>query len=137
MIYDLVRALGQSEAWHASEQYTWDGNGLEETEHSFVRWLCIAKQRLIEEEKSRYGIKVIPEFPTEEILSIAGNGMNYDYVNVYHNKFKDCDDLFKTYQAQLKDMRLLGLTTDAKGNLRCEKEGVIHLVSERELAKEL
>lgn len=133
-IYDLARALGQSEAWHASEQYTWNGNGLEETEHSFERWLCIAKQRLIEKEKSRYGIREIPEFPTEEILSIAGNGMNYDYVNVYHDKFKDCDDLFKIYQAQLTDMRLLGLTTDAKGNLRCEKGGVILLVNERDLS---
>lgn len=107
---------------------------MEETEHSFERWLNIAKQRLVAEEKSRHRIREIPEFPREEILSAPDNGRFYNYVNVYHDNFKDCDELFKIYQAQLTDMRLLGLTTDAKGNLRCEKGGVILLVNERDLS---
>lgn len=133
-IYDLARALGQSEVWHASEHYTWNGNGLEETDQSFERWLNIAKQRLSLEDESWHRIKEIPEFPKKDILSVPDNGKFYNYVNVYHDNFKDCDELFKIYQDQLNDMRLLGLTTDAKGYLRCEKGGVILLVNERDLS---
>lgn len=55
---------------------------------------------------------------------------------MYHDNFKECDELFKAYQAQLGDMRLLGIMTDAEGNLRCEKDGVIHWVNEKELTKQ-
>lgn len=58
VIYDLARALGQSEAWHAAEYYTWNGDGLELAEQSFDRWLPLTKKRLMEEK----GVKDIPEF---------------------------------------------------------------------------
>ena len=37
-IFDIVRALGQEEAWHATEYLTWNGGNIEEADVPFEDW---------------------------------------------------------------------------------------------------
>ena len=43
-LFDIARALGQKEAWHAEEYYTWNGGNIEDFEVPFEDWLAFAEK---------------------------------------------------------------------------------------------
>lgn len=117
-IYDIVRALGQNEAWHAEEYYTWNGGNIEEPDVPLEAW--------IEFVNKKYGS--IPEFDQNAIMQ-QGDVHIPDYEFVYHDTFKECIDTFEQVQSQLNGYRLLGLEFVGNGYYRCEKDGGLYLVN--------
>lgn len=122
-IFDIVRALGQEEAWHAKEYYTWNGHGCEEPMTTFEEWM----ERTID----KLG-KPIPEFNQEHILACGGDCPS-EYEDVYHDSFKECKETFERLQSGLPDYKLLGLARTRMKYLRCEKSGNHFLVNEKTL----
>lgn len=102
MIYDIARALGQEEAWHADEGYTWNGGPLDDddTTCTLEEWIDFAKKKYEED---------IPEFDHEAILA-QGDVHIPEYENIYHDTFKDCRELYDKESARFKDSRLIGIT---------------------------
>lgn len=131
--YDIARALGQSEAWHISEDYT-DGEGYDAIHDSFEHWLDYADKMIKEEEAEDHRFTKVPEFDYTDILKTTDdwdiNGDIYDYVNAYHDSFKECEEQFSKIQNELKDMELLGLTRIGNKFLRCRKSDGLYLVDE-------
>lgn len=117
-IYDIVRALGQNEAWHAEEYYTWNGGNIEEPDVPLEAW--------IEFVNKKYGS--IPEFDQNAIMQQEDVHIP-DYESVYHDTFKECIDTFEQIQSQLNGYRLLGLEFVGNGYYRCEKDGGLYLVN--------
>lgn len=58
-IFDIARALGQNEAWHAEEFYTWNGGNIEDPNVPLENWIDFVNQE--------YG--PIPEFDQNAIIS--------------------------------------------------------------------
>lgn len=77
-IYDIAKALGQDEAWHAQEYYTWNGHGCEEPETTFEEWY----ERAI----IQYGGE-LPDF-NPVVLSIQGDYPT-EYEPIYHDTFQE------------------------------------------------
>lgn len=127
--YDIARALDQTEAWHISEDYT-DGDGCDAIKDSFERWLEYADKRITEEEADDHQFTKVPEFDCKDILETTEDWDIYDYVNAYHDSFKECEERFNELQSKLKDMELLGLTRIGNKFLRCKKDGGLYLVHE-------
>lgn len=123
MIFDIVRALGQEEAWHAEEYYTWNGGNCEEPETTFEQWY--------EQTMANYG-KEIPEFDQAAIIE-QGDTHIPDYAPIYHDSFKECEIRFYELQARLEEYKLLGLNRIGNAYLRCEKEGKLFLINENTL----
>lgn len=123
LTFDIARALGQNEAWYATEYYTWNGDGCADAEDTFDQW--------IEKSVKKYG-KCIPEFDQSAILA-QGDVHIPDYEPIYHDSFKECKELFENLQAKLGDYRLLGLYRTDNGYLRCEKNGLLFLIHEETL----
>lgn len=122
-IFDIVKALGQDEVWHAEEFYTWNGGACEDTEVSFEQWL--------KSSTDSYG-KPIPEF--DQYAIIAQGDITFPrYEPLYHDSLAECKELFNTIQSQLSDYRLIGISKIADKYLRCEKNGTLHFINEETL----
>ena len=115
----LIMHLGQNEAWYAEEFYTWNGGACEYAETTFDQWMKSVHLK--------YGNN-IQEFNPVAIM--AYEDYNWEYEPVYHDSFKECNELFDSLQKKLKGYRLLGLHTFGNGYLRCEKNGGLYLINE-------
>lgn len=122
--FDIARALGQSEAWHASEDYESDA-----ISENLASWLNYANEKIKREEFDDRHITEVPEFCCEDILA-SGEDDTYEYVNAYHDDFKECFEYFQYLQKRLKDMELLGLYRIGNNFLRCKKDNGLFLVNE-------
>lgn len=123
MTFDIARALGQDEAWYATEYYTWNGEACEEPGVTFEQWMDHSTQK--------YG-KPIPEFDQAAIMS-QGDVHIPDNEPIYHDSFKECKELYENLQSKLGEYKLLSLDRYGNDFLRCEKDGLLYLVSERTL----
>lgn len=119
-IYDVAKALGQEEAWHAEEFYTWNGGICQSPGVTFEEW--------IESVVTRCG-KDFPEYDQASIMA-QGDKTFPKYEPVYHDSFKECNELFEKLQGQLEGYKLLGLHRVAGLYLRCEKDGKIYHINE-------
>lgn len=119
-IFDLARALGQNEAWHAEEFYTWNGGNIEDPDVPLEDWIDFVNHK--------YG--PIPEFDQTAIMK-QGNVHIPDYEPVYHDTFKECKDTLDSVQSKLKDYKLLGLEFVGNGYYRCEKDGGLYLINSK------
>lgn len=120
LTFDIARALGQDEAWYAAEYYTWNGGYCEEPETTFEQWMKGAVKK--------YG-KSLPEFDQSSILR-QGDEFIPDYETIYHDSFRECNELYNKLQSKLGDYRLLGLYRTGKDFLRCKKDDGLFLISE-------
>lgn len=123
LAYDIARALGEEEAWHAAEYYTWNGGKCETIESTFEEWY--------EQTAKDYG-KSIPEFDQSSIIS-QGNVHIPDYEPIYHDSFKECKAHFRKLQSQIVGYKLLGIRRIGKDFVRCEKDGQLFLLNEQTL----
>lgn len=123
LTFDLARALGQDEAWYATEYYTWNGDGCENPEDTFEQWM--------ERSIKRYG-KNLPEFDQASIMS-QGDVHIPEHEPIYHDSFKECKELYNKFQEKLGYYKLLGLLRTNEGELRCEKNGFLFLYNEEKL----
>lgn len=112
MIYDIARALGQNEAWHATEYYTWNCCFCEMETCNFDKWLKAAKKQYK---------KPISEF-------IPGVVDIEDYAPIYHDTFIGCDERFNELQNRITDYKLIGISRIYKNYVQCEKEGYAYLI---------
>lgn len=117
-IFDIVRALGQEEAWHATEYLTWNGGNIEEAYVPFEDWISFVNKKN----------GSIPEFDQNAIMK-QGNVHIPQYEPVYHDTFKECKETFSDVQSKLKDYKLLGLEFVGNGYYRCEKDGGLYLIN--------
>lgn len=117
-IFDIARALGQNEVWHAAEYYTWNGGNIEDPNVSMEEWIeFVTKQ---------YGS--IPEFDQHSIIQ-QGDVYFPDYEPLYHDTFKECIDTFNEVQSKLKGYTLLGLEYVGNGYYRCVKDEGLYLIN--------
>lgn len=123
LTFDIARALGQDEAWYAEEFYTWNGNGCEIPETTFEQWM--------EYSLKMYG-KPIPEFDQAAIIA-QGDAYFHDYKPIYHDRFKECKELYDNIQAKIDGYKLLGLDRIGNDYLRCERDGQLFLINEKTL----
>lgn len=102
-IYDIVRALGQKEAWYCSMYDIEDEVGPEG--YSLESWL----------EKARNS--------SEGIAEIDSLGDNEALARYYHDTFSDIIPLFVEMTARYVPNRLLGLSTGIDNTVRVESDG--------------
>lgn len=121
--FDIVRALGKTEAWYAEERYTWNGGNIEDPKVAFEEWIIFAENKYK---------KSIPEYDQEAIVK-QGDVHIPDYEPLYHDSFKECLELFEAEQSRLGEYKLLGLTFIGKGYYRCVKEGGLFLIDSETL----
>lgn len=123
LTYDIARALGQNEAWYATEYYTWDGCGCDTPEVTFEQWMenCLKK----------YG-KPIPEYNRSSIMA-QGDVHIPDYEPIYHDSFRECKEEFDFLQSKLCDYKLLGLVRFGNGFLRGANSGGFNLINVKTL----
>lgn len=108
-IFDIARVLGQKEAWHAEEYYTW--NGMEE--HNLEEWLEFVKETYK---------KPILEFIPSELSADK-------YEPIYHDPFVGYDEQFDELQNKIKGYRLVGISRIYQEYVQCEKDGYIYLIN--------
>lgn len=118
IIYDIVRALGTSEAWHASEYETENGGPMDTPECTMDDWIAYVDQKFSGK---------VPEFSEAAVLA-QGDVMFPDYEQVYHDTFIECRNKFETLQLKLPEYTLLGLTYAGKRFLRCVKDNGLYLI---------
>ncbi len=118
MIFDVARVLGQTEAWHAKEHYTWNG-GLDEMEScSLEEWLEYAAQ-------TDCGISEFDPKQWRCTKSIE------NYGGIYHDSFEDYKTRFTQVQRQIMGYELLGTRIIGKHFYRTRKNGGIYLIDSR------
>lgn len=115
-IYDIARALGQTEAWHADEFHTWNCDYCEMETIDFDSWLKKTEKKFL-----RKHHKPIPLF-SPETASIEC------YDTVYHDTFIGCNERFNELQSKIKDYRLMGISRIYKNYVPCEKDGYAYLI---------
>ncbi|MBR3578704.1 MAG: hypothetical protein IKN98_07975 [Bacteroidales bacterium] len=118
--FDVVRALGAKEVWHASDYFGWLG-GLSYPGCDFEEWMEYLGQE--------YG-KPIQELSPADFWKLGPDGY-LDYEPIYHDNFKECFDEFERLQESIPDYRLLGISRVGDHFLRCEKNGELYLIDER------
>lgn len=124
MIFDISRAIGQLEAWHAEEYYTWNSNLWDKNPNcSFEEWLRNAEKE--------YGAP-IPEFDQSAIMA-QGNVHISDYYSIYHDSFKECVELYDRVQSKIKDFRLLGIYLLGDRFYRCENNNQLFIIDSQTL----
>lgn len=118
LTYDIARALGQNEAWYATEYFTWDGCGCDIPEVTFEQWMenCMKK----------YG-NPIPEFNQASIMA-QGDVHIPDYEPIYHDSFRECKVEFDFLQSKLDNYRLLGILRFGNRYLRCAQDEGFNLI---------
>lgn len=119
-IFDVVKALGEKEAWHAAEYYTWNREGGDNPEITFEQWM----DYILKETGG-----VIPEFNQKEIME-QGNVCIPEYESIYHDSFEECHNLYDNIQSKVQDKRLIGLYRIGEKYLRFEKDKKIYLCEE-------
>lgn len=77
--YRIAKALGQEEAWYATDYLTWNGYGCDVPDVSFEHWMQFVCEK--------YG-KPIPEFDIS-VFQAQGDVHIPDYEPIYHDSFKD------------------------------------------------
>ena len=117
--FDVVRALGAKEAWHASDYFGWLGD-LSYPGCDFEEWMEYLGQE--------YG-KPIRELSPADFWKLGPDGY-LDYEPIYHDNFKECFDEFERLQESIPDYRLLGISRVGDCFLRCEKNGELYLIDE-------
>lgn len=123
LAFDITRALGQSEAWHAEEYYTWNGGPLEDPKCSFQQWYDFAK--------NKYG-KDIPEF-NSLCIGQYDQKQQLRYEPIYHDGFDECLSEYNQLQNKTDKYRLVGLTRIGSHILRAEKDGELFLLHDFDL----
>jgi len=118
--FDVVRALGAKEAWHAEEYYTWNGDAMEYPGCDFEEWLAYLEREYE---------KPIQELSPTDFWKFGPDGY-LDYEPIYHDSFKECFDEFDRLQESIPDYRLLGISRVGDRFLRCEKHGELYLIDE-------
>jgi hypothetical protein len=118
--FDVVRALGAKEAWHAEEYFTWNGDALEYPGCDFEEWMAYIKREYE---------KPIQEFSSSDYWKLDSKGF-LDVEPVYHDCFKECFAEFDRLQNSIPDYRLLGISRVGDCFLRCEKNGELYLIDE-------
>lgn len=134
-VYDIARALGQNEAWHAEEFYTWNCRYWDIETINFNTWLKKVKRR-VKKEHGKEISRFPPESETTGTYYAWGNGVCYD--PIYHDMFIGCDEKFKELQSRITDYRLLGISSISHicaniDFLQCEKDGYLYLIDEHTL----
>lgn len=117
-IFDIVRALGKNEAWHANEYYTWNGGGCENVRTPFEKWLKSVRAN---------HNKNIKDFDQNKIMA---QNEDFDCEPIYHDTFKECFETFNDIQTQIPDYHLLGIYRTGSKFLRCEKNNGLFLLRE-------
>ena len=123
LIFDVVHALDQTEAWHAAEYYTWNGGPLDNPKCSFQEWYDFVK--------NEYGTR-IPEF-NSQCMQQYDKEDKLCYESVYHDSFEECFDEFNRLQDKTDEYRLIGLTRIGRNMLRAEKNGELYLLNEQNM----
>lgn len=123
MIFDIVNALGESEAWHAEEYHTWNREGGDNPEITFEQWT----DYILKEMNG-----TIPEFNQREIMA-QGDVHIPNYESIYHDSFKECFEIFDTIQSRIQNYRLLGICRIGQNFLRCVKNNGLFLINEETL----
>jgi hypothetical protein len=118
--FDVVRALGATEAWHAEEYFTWNGDALEYPGCNFEEWMAYLEREYE---------KPIQEFSSSNYWKLDSKGF-LDIEPVYHDCFKECFAEFERLQNSIPDYRLLGISRVGDHFLRCEKNGELYLIDE-------
>lgn len=123
LVFDIVHALDQTEAWHAAEYYTWNGGPLDNPKCSFKEWYDFVKDK--------YGSD-IQEFNS---LCIGRHDKddNLCYASLYHDNFEECFAEFNRLQNKTDKYRLIGLTRVGHNMLRAEKNGELYLLHEQDM----
>ena len=122
LVFDVVHALDQKEAWHAAEYYTWNGGPLDNPKCSFQEWYYV---------KNEYGTR-ISEFNSQCMWQYdKEDKLCYD--SVYHDNFEECFEEFNRLQDKTDKYRLIGLTRIGNNMLRAEKNGELYLLHEQDM----
>lgn len=123
LVFDIVHALEQTEAWHAAENYTWNGGPLDNPMCSFMEWYDFVKDKYgsgIQE----FNSMCIGQYDKEDSLC---------YEPVYHDNFEECFEEFNQLQNKTDKYRLIGLTRVGNNMLRAEKNGELYLLREQDM----
>lgn len=122
LIFDIAKALGQSEVWHAEEWYTWNGGILEEPGPSLEEW--------IRDVETKYG-KPFPEFEPSAIFK-QGYKHIPDYEPIYHDCLKGYkEELEKLHKEIGNNAKILGLLKYEGLYLRCKQGSGFNLYDKR------
>ena len=125
--FDIARALGEKEAWHASEYFA-GGDYVDDEwcnkDFTLARWLDCCK---------KHYDGVIPEFDSASFLLRDEEELLGDCEEVYHDDFKD---LFEELKAGFGEYEIVGLTAFGGKCLQCKKDSKRFLV-DRETLKPL
>ena len=125
--FDIARALGEKEAWYASEYFA-GGDCVDDEwwnkDFTLARWLDCCK---------KHYDGVIPEFDRASFLLRDEEELCEDCEGVYHDDFKD---LFEELKAGFGGYEIVGLTAFGGKYLQCEKDSKRFLV-DRETLKPL
>lgn len=116
-VYDVAKALGENEAWHAEEFYTWNCAKFNIETDNFDKWIKFAEKCCK---------KGFPEFIPEEIKKEP----DFD-IPIYHDSFIGCKERFDELQKKINGYRLLGIGSIIYGFLQCEKNGRIYLIDSK------
>lgn len=114
-IFDIVRALGQNEAWYCSEYDIDDSVGIEN--YTLESWLAKAKNS--DDGITEYDVTAL----IREGESLWDNQRRY-----YHDSFTDVFSLFEEMKERYAPYRLLGLSIDKEKQVRVEENGIVKAV---------
>lgn len=111
-IFDIVRALGQKEAWYCSEYGMEDSIGFEN--YTLKLWL----------EKVRNSEDGVTEYDLESLLK-EGEALWDTQKSYYHDSFSDVFPLFEEMRERYAPQHLLGLSTGTDKHVRVEENGKV------------
>ena len=124
LAFDIVHALGQSEAWHAAEYNTWNGGPMENPKCSIQEWFDFVKEKYGED---------IPEFDYS-CIGQRDDEDKLDYCALYHDSFEECLAEYNQLQNKTNKYRLIGLSRVGYNMLRAEKDGELYLLYENNMS---
>ena len=125
LAFDLARVLGENEAWYVSDEYTLDCNMWDDENFTLAQWL--------EHSEKKLG-KPIPEFEQPKFLSKDFDELRSVCEPVYHDNFKECNELLDALQPKLGGYNLMTVFDDKYG---CEKDGELFRVDKQTLEANL
>ena len=111
-VFDIVRALGQKEAWYCSEYEIEDAVGPEN--YTLESWL----------EKAFRSPHGITEYNLDELIR-EGDAIWDTYKEYYHDTYSDVFPFFDKVAEQLAPKHLLGLSCALDKMLRVEDDGKV------------
>lgn len=126
MMYDIAKALGNEEMWHAEEYYTWNGGPMEGINCSFEEWITFARKKLGRE---------IPEYNYEGIIK-QGDVHIPEYETVYHDDFNECKIKYEALRKRIACLGYQPIGLNLCGEyIRCirQSDKSVHLLNLRTL----